>query len=98
MQEVPEATVARAQVFVDSVSATLAEAGDLIIPLEKGLLTKDDLGAEIGQVAAGDLPGRTYASQITFFKSVGVAVQDVAVAELVLQRAQERRLGMEVEM
>jgi ornithine cyclodeaminase len=98
MQEIPAQTVVRAKVVVDSRAASLAEAGDLIIPLEHGLITESDIHGEIGQVAAGQIPGRESDREVTFFKSVGLAVQDVAVAELVLQRAAELELGIEVEL
>ena len=98
MQEVPAETVARARVVVDSRSATLAEAGDLIIPMERGMITAADIHGEIGEVAAGLIPGRQSPEEITFFKSVGVAVQDVAVAGAILRRAAELGLGHEVEL
>jgi alanine dehydrogenase len=96
MQEIPTGTVARARVVVDSRSASLAEAGDLIIPLQAGRITKEDIHGEIGELAAGLIPGRQSDEEVTFFKSVGVAVQDVAVAELILRRAGELELGLEV--
>lgn len=96
MQEVPAATVARAKIVVDSRSASLAEAGDLILPIEKGLISEESIHAEIGEVAAGKSPGRQTNDEVTFFKSVGVAVQDVAVAALILRRAIELNLGVEV--
>lgn len=98
MQEVPAATVARARVIVDSRTASLAEAGDLLIPLGQGLIGADSIAGEIGEVAAGRVAGRQADDEITFFKSVGVAVQDVAVAALVLRRAAELRLGTVVEL
>lgn len=98
MQEIPAETVARARVVVDSRSASLAEAGDLIVPLQAGLITEANIHGEIGEVAAGTIRGRTSPSEVTFFKSVGVAVQDVAVAALILRRATERNLGVEVEL
>ncbi len=98
MQEVPAATVARARVVVDSRSASLAEAGDLIIPLGQGLISPESIHGEIGEVAAGRISGRGSDDEVTFFKSVGVAVQDVAVAEAVLRRAAELGLGVEVEL
>jgi ornithine cyclodeaminase len=97
MQEIPAQTVARAKVVVDSRSASLVEAGDLIIPLREGLIADADIHGEIGEVAAGAIAGRESEDEVTFFKSVGVAVQDVAVAGLVLQRATEQNLGIEVE-
>jgi len=98
MQEVPAETVARARVVVDSRSASLAEAGDLLIPLKKGLIRKADIHGEIGEVAAGQIPGRQSGDEVTFFKSVGVAVQDVAVAAWILRRAAELGLGIEVDL
>ncbi len=98
MQEIPAETVARAQVVVDSRAASLAEAGDLIIPLREGRITQDDIHGELGEVAAGNVPGRGSAKDVTFFKSVGVAVQDVAVASLILRRAAELGLGLNVDL
>jgi ornithine cyclodeaminase len=98
MQEVPAGTVARARVVVDSRSASLAEAGDLLIPLNDGTISMSHIHGEIGEVAAGRIAGRQSDGEVTFFKSVGVAVQDVAVAGLVLRRAAELGLGVEVEL
>jgi ornithine cyclodeaminase len=98
MQEVPAETVARARVIVDSRTASLAEAGDLIVPMKQGLITEAGIHGEIGEVAGGRIAGRSSAQEVTFFKSVGVAVQDVSVAELVLQRAAELDLGIQVEI
>jgi ornithine cyclodeaminase len=98
MQEVPAETVARARVVVDARSASLAEAGDLIRPLQAGLITTAGIHGEIGEVAAGKIPGRQSADEVTFFKSVGVALQDVAVAERILRRAAEQGLGVEVDL
>jgi len=98
MQEVDEETIRRARIFVDSVEACLEEAGDLIIPLKKGLIQKTDILAELGEVTAGKKPGRGSAREITYFKSVGNAVQDVSVAQAVYRRAREKNLGQEVEL
>jgi ornithine cyclodeaminase len=84
MQEIPAETVARARVVVDSRSAALAEAGDLIIPIRQGLIGEDHIRAEIGEVLAGLKPGRGSDEEITVFKSVGNAAEDLAVASLVL--------------
>ncbi len=98
MQEVPGETVARAKVVVDSRAAVLAEAGDLLIPIQQGLLSPEGIHGEIGEVAAGQIAGRESETEVTFFKSVGVAVQDVAVAELVLRRALALGLGADIEV
>ena len=98
MQEVPAATVARAQVVVDSVEAALAEAGDLVAPLAAGLVTREQLSTELGQVVSGARPGRTGPEQITLFKSVGNAVQDIAVARFAVERAEQVGRGQHVEL
>jgi alanine dehydrogenase len=98
MQEIPEQTVGRAKLVVGSREACLSETGDLIIPIRKGLITEDDIYAELGEIAAGIKPGRDSAEEITLFKSVGNAVQDVSVARAVLTRAETLGLGIEVEL
>jgi len=98
MQEIPARTVVRSKVVVDSLQASLAEAGDLLISIEGGLISDKHIHGEIGEVAAGKIPGRESEGETTFFKSVGLAVQDMAVAELVLRRAEALGLGVEVEI
>ncbi len=98
MREVPARTVVRSKVFVDSRAACLAEAGDLIISIEGGLISDKHIHGEIGELAAGKVRGRESEGEITFFKSVGLAIQDVAVAKLILRRAKKLGLGLEVEM
>jgi len=96
MQEIPAETVLRAKVVIDHHEASLAEAGDLLIPLQQGLMTGDHIYAELGEIVAGHKPGRATLEEITLFKSVGVAVQDVAAASRVLEAAQRLDLGIEV--
>lgn len=99
MQEVDETTIRRAsKLVVDSREACLAEAGDLIIPLRKGLISDEDIYAELGEIATGLKPGRERDEELTYFKSVGNAVQDVSVARKVLDEAVKRGLGVEVEL
>lgn len=98
MQEIDALTVRRASVFVDSVEAALAEAGDLIIPLNAGEIDLDHISAELGEVIAGHKPGRTSAEQITFFKSVGVSVQDAMAARIILRNGPALGLGAAVEL
>jgi len=97
VQEVPEEMVLRSRLFVDHRESALEETGDLIIPMSKGLITEDHIVAEIGEVAAGNCEGRTSTGEITFFKSVGVAVQDLAAASVILKRAGEMNIGSVVE-
>ena len=96
MQEVPAETVARALVVVDSRSATLAETGDLLLPMGAGLFGEEHIYGELGEIVLGKKPGRESLDQITYFKSVGVAVQDAMAAQLALQNARRMGLGKEI--
>jgi alanine dehydrogenase len=98
MQEIPAATMMRAKVVIDHHEAALTEAGDLLIPIEQGQMTVRDIHAELGQIIAGAKPGRETPDEVTLFKSVGVAVQDVATAHAVLVAAREIDLGTEVDL
>jgi ornithine cyclodeaminase len=98
MQEIDATTVRRARVVIDSRLAALAEAGDLIIPLRAGEIDLDHISTELGEVLAGAKPGRTSAAQITFFKSVGVAVQDAVAAQLVVRNGAALGLGTVVNL
>lgn len=94
-REIDGETIARAKVVVDSKEACLKEAGDLIIPLKEGLITGEHIYAELGELVAGIKPGRTSPSEITFFKSVGLALQDLAVARLAYEKARKLGVGLE---
>ncbi len=96
MQEVPAEMVARALVIVDSREATLAETGDLLKPMQARLFSKEHISAELGEILLGRKRGRVSSEQITYFKSVGVAVQDAMAAQLALQNARAQRLGTDV--
>ena len=96
-REIPPETVQRAYVVVDSREAAWQEAGDLIQPLEAGLIERDHVQADLGELVLGRRPGRTDERQITFFKSVGLAVQDAVAARHVLENARRLKLGREIE-
>jgi ornithine cyclodeaminase/alanine dehydrogenase-like protein (mu-crystallin family) len=96
MVEVPAETIVRAKVFVDSRTAVLAEAGDLIQPIQKGLITEAHVRAELGEIILGKKAGRESETDITYFKSVGVAVQDAIAAQLALKNAKAMGLGQEI--
>lgn len=98
MQEIPPQTVLRSFLVVDSRTSALQEAGDIIQPIQAGLFNEDHIQAEIGEIASGEKAGRTNEHQITFFKSVGVAVQDAAAAHLALDNARKMGLGQEVQL
>lgn len=98
MRELDDDAVRSAVLIVDSREAALSEPGDIVIPIRSGAITPSHIRAELGEVAAGTRPGRTSADEITVFKSVGSAVQDVVVARLVLRAAESRGLGTLVEL
>ena len=98
MVEVDETAVLKATVIVDSRQAAWEEAGELIALRHKGVMSEDHIVAELGEIVAGHKPGRSSAQQITFFKSVGVAVQDTVAARIALHNASEQNLGTVVEM
>ncbi len=93
MQEFDEETILKSLVVVDSREAAWEEAGELIVPLQKGHIQKGHIHAELGEIVAGLKPGRENSQQITFFKSVGVAVQDAIAGKIALQNAIEQNLG-----
>jgi len=93
MQEIDEYTVERAVLVVDQREAVLSEAGDIIIPIRKGVITEEHIYAELGEIILGLKPGRRNNDEMTLFKSVGNAAQDVAIARLVLQSAEENNIG-----
>ena len=82
MREADDALMAKADVFVDTFNGALAEAGDLLQPIEAGCLARDDIRAELADLCAGRHPGRTDAAQLTLFKSVGTALEDLCGANL----------------
>jgi ornithine cyclodeaminase/alanine dehydrogenase-like protein (mu-crystallin family) len=96
VREIPGATVGRARVFVDQIEAAWHEAGDLIMARNDGALAGPDSAIELGQVLAGERPGREHDGQITFFKSVGIASQDLAAAQAVLENGIRMGLGATV--
>ena len=99
MQEVDETTLRRAsKIVIDHRVSALAEAGDLIIALKNGAIKGADIYAEIGEIAAGKKRGRERDNEITYYKSVGNAVQDASVARAIYDAAVRENLGTEVEL
>jgi ornithine cyclodeaminase/alanine dehydrogenase-like protein (mu-crystallin family) len=97
MREVDDETLRGASIFVDSVPGVLTEAGELLHAVSNGT-TQSEHWVELGAVVSGERQGRVSAQQRTYFKSVGHAVQDVAVARLCFNRASERGLGRDLEL
>ena len=92
-REMDTALVRDGRVFVDSRVGALAEAGDLVIPIEEGAIDASHIAGELGDVFGGRVPGRRSAAEITIFKSLGMAVEDVAAARLAFERASACGLG-----
>lgn len=98
LREIDAATMKRAKVFVDSRAAIMAECGDVLLAIKEGAITESHASAEIGEVLAGKKSGRTKPEEITLYKSVGIAIQDVAAAQLVYRKALEEKAGVRVEI
>ncbi|MCL7970607.1 MAG: ornithine cyclodeaminase family protein [marine benthic group bacterium] len=96
-REVDLVTVERATIFVDQVEAALEEAGELVAGIEAGATRSEDW-TEIGEIVAGTRAGRQSPEEITFFKSVGHAVQDIVAAARVMKRAVSSDLARTVEL
>ncbi|MGH2344738.1 MAG: ornithine cyclodeaminase family protein, partial [Chloroflexota bacterium] len=96
MQEVPDAVVAGAAVYVDAVEAAWHEAGELAGPFARGLIGRNQVIGEMGALAAGEIQGRTSVGQITLFKSVGLAAQDLTCAAAAYRRADAAGVGTRV--
>lgn len=94
-REMDGALVARAGLYVDSREAAMAEAGDIVLAIRDGVITAAHIKGELGEVVSGKVTGRAGAEQVTIFKSLGMAVEDVAAAHLVYQRAQAGGIGIE---
>lgn len=98
VRELDSEAVRRASLIVDSRAACLAEAGDLVIPWQEGLIGGPETWTELGEIILGRAPGRRSAEEITVFKSVGNAVQDLATATLAVRAARRLGLGIEVDL
>ncbi|MDO8678836.1 MAG: ornithine cyclodeaminase family protein [Acidobacteriota bacterium] len=91
----PELT-ARARVYVDSRAAAVVESGDVVLGISEGRFTVSHIKGELGEVVLGRVQGRTADDQVTIFKSLGMAVEDVVAADLVFRRAAETGAGTEL--
>ena len=87
MREADDELVAKASVFVDTYTGALAEGGDVVEPIRSGVLKRADVRAELAELCRGEKKGRTGAAEITLFKSVGTALEDLAAAQIVHQVA-----------
>jgi ornithine cyclodeaminase/alanine dehydrogenase-like protein (mu-crystallin family) len=97
-RELDSETMAAATLFVDRRESTVNEAGDYLFPMREGFIGPEDIKAELGEVLIGANPGRTSDDELTVFKSLGLAVEDLAAAEHVLKRAEAEGVGSVVSL
>ncbi len=95
MREIDALTVQRSKVVCDLVEACRSEAGDFIVPVDQGQWDWDKVHGSLGDVVAGRIPARETEAEITLFKSVGLAIQDISTASYVYRKALEQKVGVE---
>lgn len=95
-REVDDHVARRAMFVLDSEEVARQRAGDLVLPLEGGVISEDQIAGEIGDVILGKRPGRTDPAQITIFRSMGIASQDLCLAAALLDEAERRDIGQVV--
>jgi len=83
---------------VDSYEGALAEAGDLLIPIKKGEISRNDIKGELGELVTRRVPGRQSDEEVTLFKAVGLAIEDTVVARFAYERAVEKQVGTTVSL
>ena len=93
MREADDNAVRRATVFVDTRAGATSEAGDIVTPLKSGILTADGVQADLYDLTRGQHPGRRSRDEITLFKSVGAALEDLAAAALAYRRTKPKQEG-----
>jgi ornithine cyclodeaminase len=86
MRESDDETIRRSRIFVDTREGALSEAGDLLQPIHAGVFNPEDVAGDLFDLTRGDRAGRRYYDQITLFKSVGTAIEDLAAAQLTVER------------
>jgi ornithine cyclodeaminase len=97
-RELDTAAVSRARLFVDRRESTLNQAGDFLIPRKEGAIADTHIQGEIGEILTGQVRGRSAQEDITLFKSLGLAVEDVAAAHHLYQKARREGSGSWIEL
>ncbi len=97
-RELDDTVIRRARIVVDSLAAVMAEAGDILLPLKMGLLRKEQIVGELSHIVRGTFAGRLSAREITVFKSVGFALQDLGAGLRAYRNAMRLGLGLRVEL
>ena len=96
-RELDTSAVAKSRLFVDRRESTLNEAGDFLIPKKEGIIGDHHIQGEIGEILSGQIAGRQTKEEITLFKSLGLAVEDIAAGHYAYRKALEKGLGAWVE-
>jgi ornithine cyclodeaminase/alanine dehydrogenase len=97
-RELDDTTIKKAKIVVDTKEGVLAETGDLIVPIKRGVISQENIYAELHEIVGGKKPGRTSDDEVTCWKAVGMAIEDAAVAKLVYDKAKKEGIGKEVEI
>ena len=92
-REIDSATMAAARIFVDRRESALNESGDYLLAAKEGVVRPESIAGEIGELLIGEKPGRTSATEITLFKSLGLAIEDVVSADYIFNKAKEQNAG-----
>ncbi|MBI4484085.1 MAG: ornithine cyclodeaminase family protein [Acidobacteria bacterium] len=94
-RELDDTTLLRSKIVLEHLEQVLKESGDLVIPIRNGVITPKEVHAEISEIIVGKKPGRVSPEEITLFKTTGIAIEDIACALKVYQRARERGQGVD---
>lgn len=97
-REIDTSAMARGRLIVDRIESAMKEAGDFLIPRAEGAIGDDHIKGELGDVFVGRVPGRTRPEEVTIFKSLGLAIEDLAAADLVVRKATSAGVGMMVDL
>ena len=98
MREIGSAVVAKAVIVVDSYEAALKEPGDIVIPIQEGAIQRESIYASIDELVSGTKPAPDAENQLTLFKSVGMAMEDLVAASLAYRNAKTKGLGTEIKI
>jgi ornithine cyclodeaminase len=97
-RELDTQAVVKSRLFVDCLESVLNESGDFLIPKAEGVITEDHILGELGDLLLGKITGRQSENEITLFKSLGIAVEDLASAYFIYEKALKQNAGIEVEL
>ena len=97
-REIDTQTVVNSKIVVDSIETAMKEAGEILIPISENKITKKDIYGELGEIILGNKIGRENNEEITLFKSCGLSVQDIATANIIYNRAIEKKVGRNIDI